>query len=189
MTATDTVTLLEGHALHRRPDGVYVCRNTGCGWSSNRSMSWAAIEHRTHLAAVLDAHYAERERADRALVPTTRTEEVEALCVLFHNTYEIAANITGWETQERSRKPWADVPEANKATMRRTLAALLASDWLAERERAAAEKALRDAADDLAAHRPGIRPAAALIGWDAAESRLRDRARFAYRTDKETTDG
>lgn len=59
------------------------------------------------------------------------TGDVEALCVLFHDAYEAAAAGAGWETQERSRKPWADVPEANKETMRATIRAILASDWLA----------------------------------------------------------
>jgi hypothetical protein len=37
-------------------------------------------------------------------------------CALSHN---------GWATQVASRKPWTDVPEANKATMRRSMAAVL----------------------------------------------------------------
>lgn len=64
---------------------------------------------------------------------TTDTEalrgEVEALCVLFHNTYEDAALDHGWETQEGSRRPWDDVPEANKETMRTTIASLLAAGY------------------------------------------------------------
>ncbi len=59
-------------------------------------------------------------------------EDVEELCVLFHDAYEKAAIGAGWETQERSRKPWADVPEANKETMRETIRIVLSSDWLKE---------------------------------------------------------
>jgi len=55
---------------------------------------------------------------------------VEQACEVMHNAYEAAALGAGWETQERSRKPWADVPEANKATMRAAVAALLA--WQGE---------------------------------------------------------
>ena len=52
-------------------------------------------------------------------------DEVERLCEVMHDAYEGAAKTLGWETQERSRKPWADVPEANKATMRVAVLALL----------------------------------------------------------------
>ena len=51
---------------------------------------------------------------------------VEHLCEVMHDAYEAAAAQTGWETQARSRKPWACVPEANKATMRAAVRALLA---------------------------------------------------------------
>lgn len=53
---------------------------------------------------------------------------VEAGCVVMHDAYEKAAVGAGWETQQASRKPWADVPEANKVTMRAAVVALL--DWL-----------------------------------------------------------
>jgi len=51
----------------------------------------------------------------------------EALCIVMHDAYEAEAVRNGWETQERSRKPWADVPEANKATMRAAVDAALAA--------------------------------------------------------------
>lgn len=51
---------------------------------------------------------------------------IEQACEVMHDAYEAAAAEAGWETQERSRKPWADVPEANKVTMRRAVSALLA---------------------------------------------------------------
>ncbi len=50
---------------------------------------------------------------------------VERACVVMHDAYERAARDAGWETQERSRVPWADVPAANKATMRAAVRALL----------------------------------------------------------------
>jgi len=50
---------------------------------------------------------------------------IEEACEIMHDAYEIAAVGAGWETQEASRKPWADVPEANKATMRAAVGALL----------------------------------------------------------------
>lgn len=53
---------------------------------------------------------------------------LERACEVMHNAYEAAAPGAGWQTQQASRKPWAEVPEANKATMRAALTALLA--WL-----------------------------------------------------------
>lgn len=50
---------------------------------------------------------------------------IEHLCEVMHDAYEKAAANNSWETQEASRKPWADVPEANKATMREAVDALL----------------------------------------------------------------
>lgn len=55
----------------------------------------------------------------------TRVERIEHYCELMHDAYEQAAVGTGWETQQASRKLWPDVPEANKATMRVAVAALL----------------------------------------------------------------
>jgi hypothetical protein len=43
----------------------------------------------------------------------------------------------------------SDFPSVAKTKAERMARAVLASDWLAERERAAAEKALRDAAGDV----------------------------------------
>ena len=50
--------------------------------------------------------------------------DVETICELMHDAYERAAVGAGWETNPHSRKPWADVPEANKATMRAAVSAL-----------------------------------------------------------------
>ncbi len=44
-------------------------------------------------------------------------ETCEARAERLHIAYEQAAVDFGWATQERSRKPWAEVPAANKATM------------------------------------------------------------------------
>ena len=51
--------------------------------------------------------------------------DLDRLCEVMHDAYEAAAAQSGWETQRRSRVPWADVPEANKATMRAAVTALL----------------------------------------------------------------
>ena len=52
-------------------------------------------------------------------------EWIEECCEVMHDAYEKAAIGEGWKTQIASRKPWADVPEANKATMRAAVEALL----------------------------------------------------------------
>jgi hypothetical protein len=41
----------------------------------------------------------------------------EELARLFHDTYEALAPSHGWETQERSRKDWDEVPAENKSLM------------------------------------------------------------------------
>ena len=66
----------------------------------------------------------EGEEAERA--SGGDSEALEHLAHALHDAYEAAAIESGWETQERSRKPWADVPDANKETMRRALTTLLA---------------------------------------------------------------
>lgn len=60
------------------------------------------------------------------------SDQVEQACEVMHDAYERAAVGAGWETNPKSRKPWADVPEANKATMRAAVQALLA--WLPQTE-------------------------------------------------------
>lgn len=69
------------------------------------------------LAALQSAH--------DGMAPGEALPSVDALCEVIHDAYEAAAKREGWETQARSRKPWADVPEANKATMRVAVLALL----------------------------------------------------------------
>ncbi len=59
--------------------------------------------------------------ADRS----AQSDEIEAACMVMHDAYEAAAVSAGWQTQARSRAPWADVPEANKVTMRAAVRALL----------------------------------------------------------------
>jgi hypothetical protein len=58
-------------------------------------------------------------------------DDVERYCEVMHDAYENAAVGAGWETNPASRKAWAGVPEANKATMRVAVRALL--DALAPR--------------------------------------------------------
>lgn len=91
----------------------------------------------------------------------TDAERVERACEVMHDAYEAAAVGAGWETQTASRKPWADVPEANRATMRAAVAALLVHlaarsvrDDLTLRERI---EALRDDLPDYVETFDGLR--------------------------------
>lgn len=49
----------------------------------------------------------------------------EQVARAFHEAYERLAPDHGWETQERSRKDWDDVPEANRSLMVAVAADLL----------------------------------------------------------------
>ena len=51
---------------------------------------------------------------------------LEEACIAAHDAYEAAAHEAGWATNPQSRKPWAEVPEANKAAMRAGIGAALA---------------------------------------------------------------
>ena len=50
---------------------------------------------------------------------------IERFCEAQHDAYEAAAVREGWVTQKASRKPWGEVPEANKQTMRASVRAAL----------------------------------------------------------------
>lgn len=49
----------------------------------------------------------------------------EQIARRFHDTYEHLAPYHGYETRESSRRPWADVPKANRELMIATVAQLL----------------------------------------------------------------
>lgn len=52
-------------------------------------------------------------------------EYLEELCRVLHDAYEEAARKHNWSTQMKSRVPWENVPEENKATMRDAVTALM----------------------------------------------------------------
>jgi len=72
-------------------------------------------------------------------IPPTDVDP-ESLARLFHETYERLAPDFGYRTREASAKPWADVPEQNRALMVATCTAVV--DALARAGR------LRDATGD-----------------------------------------
>jgi len=168
--APATVTVLGEH----RRTFLGIC---SCGWRSKLDKSIDRSE-REHVAAVLDAHYAERERA-----------AVERFCD------DLLTDLS---------QEWDRDTQLGLQTYSEAYLSEMSPVSLAERERAAAEKALRDAADALVWVRPAkspcgesipeccgeerycdaMRPSVSVVG----EQWLRDRA-DTYRTDKETTDG
>ena len=61
----------------------------------------------------------------RPAPPVITDDMVERFCETMHDAYEEAAVREGWSTQQASRKPWAEVPEANRRTMRYAVRAAL----------------------------------------------------------------
>lgn len=56
---------------------------------------------------------------------TSREAYIDAVARTFHELYERLAPEHGYKTREASRKPWADVPDNNKALMRAVVGELL----------------------------------------------------------------
>jgi hypothetical protein len=54
-----------------------------------------------------------------------RVALIERLCERMHEAYEEAAVSEGWSTQAAPRKPWSEVPDANRRTMRQSVATIL----------------------------------------------------------------
>ncbi len=84
----------------------------------------------------------------------------EQLCEEMHDRYEKAAAGAGWETNPASRKPWADVPEANKATMRAAIGPIAEridklealNEWMQEQLAVAFCSCYEERADGLILH-------------------------------------
>lgn len=77
---------------------------------------------------------------------------IELLCEVMHDAYEQAALGAGWETQQASRKPWAEVPPANQATMRAAVEALLDFLRIAHRPTTPATSGCQAAASQRGVH-------------------------------------
>jgi len=82
----------------------------------------------------------------------------EQIAQAFHAAYERLAPDFGYETREASAKPWAEVPEQNKALMVAVVRALLDADvitaWTAADARASDEDRIREAMAEAQDH-PG----------------------------------
>lgn len=88
-----------------------------CGWHD---------EHEPHIEGFgrCDGSALAVEHSD----DPPRVVDVEEACEVMHDAYERAAAGAGWETNPASRKPWSEVPEPNRVTMRAAVAALL--EWI-----------------------------------------------------------
>lgn len=84
---------------------------------------------------------------------------IERACEVMHVNYEAAAVFHGWQSQ--SPVAWPDVPEANKATMREAVAALLR--WLYRVDTAPVAEPVGVAAP------PADNPLRALVATEDAE--------------------
>jgi hypothetical protein len=58
-------------------------------------------------------------------VPDIGDVRAEELARVFHRHYEEQAPVHGWDTQERSRVPWEEVPQENRMTMIATCRAVI----------------------------------------------------------------
>jgi len=74
-------------------------------------------------AAEVERLTAALDEARAALKPSD--EQLDTLASVVHDTYEAAAARTGWQTNPASRRPWADVPEANRTATRAAIRAAL----------------------------------------------------------------
>ena len=63
-------------------------------------------------------------KADRAELAEWVEKNIDHLCEVMHITYETEAIKEGWRTQEITRGEWANSPESNKATMRKSVKAV-----------------------------------------------------------------
>lgn len=114
--ATIVAAALAEHVLYTVGFANFACAAPDCSWAPVPEGDPVDMEFAAHQAAAVLAAL----DADPRVVT-----EVERACEVMHDAYERAAVGAGWETQTASRKPWADVPEANKATMRAAVGALL----------------------------------------------------------------
>lgn len=134
----------EIHNGERKPtliaahDG-WLCPDSECsyrqGWAHVFMAEERSIEWWEQQVGGFRSFLAEREQKQHhRLITALRGSEqqssdlIDAACEVLHDAYEQAALETGWETNPASRRPWGDVPDANKATMRSAVQALL--DWL-----------------------------------------------------------
>lgn len=60
-----------------------------------------------------------------AKVNSDREARVEAIARAFHWQYDLAAEQQEWDTQEATKVPWEELPEANRLTMLWTVDRLL----------------------------------------------------------------
>jgi hypothetical protein len=88
---------------------------------------WLVTLEAHAISMLQDAVYL-RDAVAALTAPQGRGDvSVEVLAKVAHDAYELEALVAGWETNERSRVLWPDVPEANKRCTRAAVSAVLAA--------------------------------------------------------------
>ncbi len=95
----------------------------------------------------------------------------EALAQRFHETYERLAPSFGYETREASAKPWAEVPERNRALMI-AVCSEIRDNALAEVARLREELAMARASERAALAAEAGRQTPIIAGWDQLQREL-----------------
>lgn len=124
MTDPDPAATMQAHRYHRaEADGTRCVLVNAHPFPAECCLPYRLAVQAAHLAEALVA----AEAALAVEQAKVAKFDVEHACAVMHDAYEAAAVGAGWETQQASRKPWAEVPEANKTTMRAAVTALLAA--------------------------------------------------------------
>jgi len=58
--------------------------------------------------------------------------DVFKMATEFHSVYEEEAEHTGWQTNDKCKVPFSELPEKNKATMLRTCARMI--EWISNNQ-------------------------------------------------------
>lgn len=113
-------------ALWAAGEAAFINKGKRLLWDSKSVAEETREEWRREMALALAA----ADEADRVAGVVRLADDaasIERYCEMLHDAYEKAAEHWGWATNPASRKPWADVPERNKMTMRMALGNMLAA--------------------------------------------------------------
>jgi hypothetical protein len=122
-------------ALRGNPTSTVQVRSLGIAWPTGDLFNElvearAEVERlRRELDALQIAHNLLAEsyaRVQKRVPDPDDLRLIEELSEVAHNAYEAAAAEQGWVTNPRSRVPWEEVPDANRATTRAAIRAVLA---------------------------------------------------------------
>ncbi|MFB6392600.1 hypothetical protein [Polymorphospora lycopeni] len=141
-----------------------------------------------HHGITVRPGYDGRDTASLGSMPPHAQVTPERVAQLFHETYERLAPEYGYRTREASAKPWAEVPEQNRALMVATCAEVLATLGTAGPARAqggvlaeiAAERARQDAKWGPQNHPDGTGDYPEQIDADTAKMACQNAAEGGY---------